>query len=377
MYHRPLHCRNQRQPGTTILYTLQDTFSRRILAPHTSDSTPATVPSLNHYAESIMTTPGQASGRRANAGLEVPPEQPQLDVDVRHLATHEEFVACVELQHKIWGAGFSERVPAAILKVSQRIGGVTAGAFDENGDIVGFVFGMTGVENGELVHWSDMLAVRADLRDHGIGRILKEFQLRTLLERGVKRIYWTFDPLVARNAHLNFNRLNVDVAEYVINMYGSETDSVLHRGLGSDRFIVVRPVAVAKGAAKGELVSKERDRAQAVAQVGEGSRVLNAVDGAGMPAMLAPKSVPDEPVYRIAIPLDIERVQEADISLATRWRESTRRAILWGLEHGYRVHGFYRDDDAASGFYVLTTAPRAQRAPSPSAIRFPFSNDAA
>ena len=132
-----------------------------------------------------MTTPGHASGRRADTGLDTSAARPQatehIDIDVRHLATHEEFVACVELQHKIWGAGFSERVPAAILKVSQRIGGVTAGAFDESGDIVGFVFGMTGVENGELVHWSDMLAVRADLRDHGIGRILKEFQLRTLL----------------------------------------------------------------------------------------------------------------------------------------------------------------------------------------------------
>jgi predicted GNAT superfamily acetyltransferase len=294
-------------------------------------------------------------------------------VDVRHLATHEEFVACVDLQHRIWGAGFSERVPAAILKVSQRIGGVTAGAFDENGDIVGFVFGMTGVENGELVHWSDMLAVRADLRDHGIGRLLKEFQLRTLLERGVARIYWTFDPLVARNAHLNFNRLNVDVAEYVINMYGSETDSALHRGLGSDRFIVVRPVAMSTG----DIVPLEHDRAHATTAVGEGSRILNEADGAGVPAIPTALRVPDEPVYRIAIPLDIEKVQAADLGLAARWRESTRRTILWALEHGYRIHGFYRDDDAGCGFYVLTTAPRAERAASPSAIRFPYSNDAA
>ncbi|HET7553377.1 MAG TPA: GNAT family N-acetyltransferase [Gemmatimonadaceae bacterium] len=320
-----------------------------------------------------MSSPGHASGRRANAGLEAPPEHPTIDVDVRHLATHDEFVACVDLQHRIWGAGFSERVPAAILKVSQRIGGVTAGAFDENGDIVGFVFGMTGVENGELVHWSDMLAVRADLRDHGIGRILKEFQLRTLLERGVARIYWTFDPLVARNAHLNFNRLNVDVAEYVIDMYGSETDSVLHRGLGSDRFIVVRPVATATG----EILPVEPDRAHAVAEVGEGSRILNEPDGAGVPALLTLPKLPDEPVYRIAIPLDIEKVQAADLSLAARWRESTRRTILWGFEHGYRIHGFYRDDDAGCGFYVLTTAPRARRASSPSAIRFPYGNDAA
>lgn len=320
-----------------------------------------------------MTNPGHASGHRPDHGHDEPVARPYADVEVRHLATHDEFVACVALQHKIWGANFSERVPAAILKVSQRIGGVTAGAFDKNGDIVGFVFGMTGIENGELVHWSDMLAVRADLRDHGIGRILKEFQLRALLERGVARIYWTFDPLVARNAHLNFNRLNVQVAEYVIDMYGSETDSVLHRGLGSDRFIVVRPVA----ATNGSVVPVDRDRAHAVAAVGEGTRVLNAVDAAGVPELPRLPKSPDEPVYRIAIPLDIEQVQNADISLASRWRETTRRAILWGLDNSYRVIGFYRDIESDNGFYVISTAPRGTSPSSSSTIRFPYGGDAA
>lgn len=320
-----------------------------------------------------MTTPGHASGRRANTGLDVPPKQPRIDVDVRHLASRREFAACVDLQHEIWGAGFSERVPAAILEVSQRLGGVTAGAFDENGAIVGFVFGMTGVENGELVHWSDMLAVRAGLRDQGIGRILKEFQLRTLLERGVARIYWTFDPLVARNAHLNFNRLNVDVAEYVMDMYGSKTDSALHRGVGSDRFIVVRPVA----ASKGGVVPLERHRAEAVAAVGDGTTVLNEPDRAGVPSIPSPREGHGESAYRIAIPLDIERVQEADVTLATRWRESTRRSFQWGLQHGHHVLGFYRDAAAGYGFYVISILPRVSVARARPSGDGPYGGDAA
>ena len=81
-------------------------------------------------------------------------------VNIRPFSTLEDYAACVELQEETWGAGFSERVPIAILKVAQRIGGVTAGAFDDTGRMVGFVFGMTGLERGEIVHWSDMLAVR-------------------------------------------------------------------------------------------------------------------------------------------------------------------------------------------------------------------------
>lgn len=53
MYNPPPARRNQHQPNITTLYTLPDTLSGLILAPHTPDSPPATVPSSNHYAESI------------------------------------------------------------------------------------------------------------------------------------------------------------------------------------------------------------------------------------------------------------------------------------------------------------------------------------
>ena len=47
----------------------------------------------------------------------------------------------------------------------------------------------------------------------------------------------TYDPLVARNAHLNINVFGARIAEYVEDMYG-ETESPLHQGIGTDRFIV-------------------------------------------------------------------------------------------------------------------------------------------
>ena len=45
-------------------------------------------------------------------------------IEIRTLATHAELQACVELQRSTWGESFSDVVPASILKVSQRIGGV-------------------------------------------------------------------------------------------------------------------------------------------------------------------------------------------------------------------------------------------------------------
>jgi hypothetical protein len=77
---------------------------------------------------------------------------------IRDLVTREEFRACVELQELTWGSAFSERVPSAILGIAARMGGVVAGSVLPDGSLAGFVFGLTGLEDGVPTHWSDMLA---------------------------------------------------------------------------------------------------------------------------------------------------------------------------------------------------------------------------
>ena len=53
---------------------------------------------------------------------------------------------------------------------------------------------------------------------------------------GIDLIEWTYDPLQALNAHLNFAKLGVVVEEYEENIYG-ESSSPLHRGTPTDRFV--------------------------------------------------------------------------------------------------------------------------------------------
>jgi predicted GNAT superfamily acetyltransferase len=260
-------------------------------------------------------------------------------VEIRPFSTLEDYAACVELQEETWGAGFSERVPIAILKVAQRIGGVAAGAFDETGRMVGFVFGMTGLERGEIVHWSDMLAVRPELHNLGLGRRLKEYQRDVCRAIGVRRIYWTFDPLVARNAHFNLNRLGAYAAEYHENMYGENTSSVLHRGVGTDRFVVAWPITEA---APSYLLGERS------AEVGAGTPVLtDQKEGA--------YSLSDR-VVRVEVPSDIAAVQERDVAEATAWRLRTRTAFQAAEKAGYRVAGFYRDPSGRC-FYTLVHTP--------------------
>jgi predicted GNAT superfamily acetyltransferase len=275
--------------------------------------------------------------------------EPRGTLDIRPLRSHADYEACLALQRDTWGATFSEVVPTAILKVSQRIGGVTAGAFDADGRMLGFVFGMTGIERGRLVHWSDMLAVRPEARNLGLGRRLKEYQRDTLLPLGIEIIYWTFDPLVARNAHLNLNRLGAYVVEYVPDMYGPQTDSVLHRGLGTDRFVVAWPI--------GERAMADAPRPA----VGAGESALAAPllnPKAPVIARDFPAELFHAPLLRIEIPADIARVQEQSLEAAAAWRADTRSSFLAALSRGFRVAGIIRDEDADRSFYLLaTTSP--------------------
>jgi predicted GNAT superfamily acetyltransferase len=268
---------------------------------------------------------------------------PPHGIEIRHVRTHEEFVACVELQAATWGAGFREAVPATILKIAQRLGGVTAGAFAVDGALLGFVFGMTGIERGEVVHWSDMLAVRADLQNHGLGRRLKAFQRDAVRAVGATRMYWTYDPLVARNAHFNLNRLGARVSEYVPDMYGTETGSTLHSGFGTDRFIVVWTLA------DGEAIPPSL-----TADDGVGAPILNAGSSHhGAAEHPPPLDGVLPPRVRVEIPLDILGVQAASVDRAAQWRASSRRALQWAFAHGYSVERFVPDGSAPRGFYLL------------------------
>jgi chorismate synthase len=288
-----------------------------------------------------------AEGDAAPAGRAVDDRQ----VEIRHVRTNAELAQCVELQRTIWGSDFREAVPAAILKISQRLGGVTAGAFAADGTLLGFVFGMTGVEQGTIVHWSDMLAVDARAANHGIGRRLKEFQRESARAIGATRMYWSYDPLVARNAHLNLNRLGARVSEYVPDMYGAQTGSALHSGVGTDRFVVVWPIA--PGADR---------QAPAPSLAGwRESLVLNAAGSSAeqddmWPDLAAYEAAPP-PLARVAIPADIFAVQQKDVEQAGRWRRSTRRAFQWALAHGYDVERFERDPAGDRGFYILARHP--------------------
>lgn len=284
------------------------------------------------------------------------------DATIRPFASRGDYDACVRLQREVWGADFADVVPATILMVSQRVGGVAAGAFDADGRLLGFVFGISGVRGGEPVHWSDMLAVRPEARGAGLGKRLKHFQRGQLLERGVRRMLWTYDPLVARNANLNLNGLGAAPVEYVVDMYG-DTRSALHAGLETDRFVVEWRLDAPRSAAGDGTPGGERGAA-GPRGVGEAVPIVGP-DPVGSDAGDPPPAA----AVRVAVPADVEAVKAADPARARAWRRAQRRAFTWYLANGYRVAGFEHQPAPADSYYLVTQAAGARRPARPGAGR--------
>lgn len=256
----------------------------------------------------------------------------------RRVETLEEYLECVVIQEETWGVNFRERVPTAILMVGQRLSGVCAAAFAPSGRILGFVFGITGPYRGELAHWSDLLAVRAEARGTHVGERLKRYQRELCRAAGINTIYWTFDPLVARNAHLNLRRLRASASEYVVNMYGSNTGSPLHGTLDTDRWI-----------AAWDLTSPDPHADTDLPQADGVFVVRPAPDG----LMPDREELRAAPVVRVAVPVDYEALSHPQ---RVAWRQATRQAFLHYLDLGYRVTTFQRARLDQPPFYELANS---------------------
>ena len=157
------------------------------------------------------------------------------EVVIRKCHDLDEMRACVALQKEVWRFTDAELVPLRMFVVAEKIGGQVISAFD-GGRIVAFALSIPGARTGHCYLHSQMLAVRDEYRNGGLGRRIKLFQREDALTRGFELIEWTFDPLEIKNAYLNVERLGAIARRYNVNQYGI-TSSPLQGGLPSDRLV--------------------------------------------------------------------------------------------------------------------------------------------
>ena len=256
-------------------------------------------------------------------------------ITYRDLHTLDDFAHIVELEREIWGPGYDEVVPVPVLAATCHRGSILIGAF-KGERMVGFVYSMPGFKNGRPTHWSHMLGVLDQFRSDGVGMQLKVLQRDRALAMGLDLIEWTYDPMQAMNAHLNFAKLGVVVHEYGENVYGI-SGSPLHGGNPTDRFI-------AEWWIRGEPVVHDPAGAQSVNEL---------TPSGEWAACSGIKLDLDASRLLVEIPMGFTKMLTRAPDLAVEWRMATRRIFTTYFGRGYTAVAFFLNRDARSGKYLL------------------------
>jgi predicted GNAT superfamily acetyltransferase len=227
-----------------------------------------------------------------------------------------------------WGE--HQLLPRELIRALQHSGNVPYGAFVA-GELRGYVLGFLARDSGGPHVHSHMLAVRPGGRSKGVGYALKLAQRAQALDAGVSIVRWTYDPLLARNAHFNLEKLGAYADGFEREFYG-QMDDQLNRGDRSDRFTV-----------RWDL-HPEVSRADELSPTGDVSltpvlrrseEVLPRPERVGDPAE-------DGAGVSIAIPEDYPTLREEDPELSRSWRDATADAFEACLRAGMEAVGFER-----------------------------------
>jgi predicted GNAT superfamily acetyltransferase len=273
---------------------------------------------------------------------------------IRLLRTLDECREVAALERAVWEFTDAEDVvPPSLLIVSIKRGGMLLGAFDGAGRLRGFVYSMPAVKGRQLTHWSHMLGVTPDARGTGLGVRLKLAQREHAMRAGIDLIEWTFDPLQALNAHVNFARLGVIVEEYEEDMYGPST-SPLHAGTPTDRFVAEWRLSAPH---------VERRISMPGAPLVRDSSVMSAISvnhAQEKGEWLEPSPPRLDAAGRrlvVEIPTDFTAMQRRQPGLALEWRLVTRSIFHTYFGRGYRIVDFLLAREARRGQYLLALKP--------------------
>jgi predicted GNAT superfamily acetyltransferase len=244
-------------------------------------------------------------------------KEQQPEIVVRDCTTMAEYDRCIELQREAFALPDLEISPRRHLIVTRRAGGWTLGAF-AGSEMVGFVHHLIAVRGrDEVIGYSHMMAVAKSYQNRGVGALLKWAQRAKALSEGRKFIKWTWDPMQARNAHFNLNRLGVTVRSYSVNFYGTDYSPL--------------PPSVVD-----EDIHLDSDRLFADWQL-DSKRVADLAEGR------APEPAPS-PSATIEIPPDWSALIIRDAARARREQLRVRAEFEEAFAAGLICAGFERDD---------------------------------
>jgi predicted GNAT superfamily acetyltransferase len=249
----------------------------------------------------------------------------------------------VFFQEEIWGRDAVTPLPQLIAAAHH--GGILIGAFDER-ELIGFSYGFSGYKNGENYLISHMTGVRRKYQNYGIGLQLKLKQRDWAVDYGYQKIVWTFDPLEARNAYFNFNKLGAYAKTYYPSYYGEMSDK-LNKGLPTDRLLAEWDICSNRVQNALTGVFQNDIAAQNYQPLLVWSDVKN------VPYPLEEEPIKNEKGYLIPVPVNFQSLKLEDYEAAKAWRYKLRNAVSNAISEGFAVTGILKNNKTNVHFYVI------------------------
>ena len=251
----------------------------------------------------------------------------------------------VELQDQVWQMGDKNLVPENLLAIVEEVGGDVLSAGKPGSAPDGFVLTVPTANPERL--FLHMVGVNPESQSRGLGEKLMLLEGTLARDRGIKRIDWTYDPLMGANANLYLAHLGTVPHKYTINKYGILVNS-------TDPNIEPRYKKV------------ETDRFTVRWDIGNDGLWQKIMSGENFTADLSGESewngegaVPDR--FRVSLPRDFASMtREGMIDTRNYLRQIALRAMSYedisnrgSVEGTHEVTGFGSDPDSNANYYVF------------------------
>jgi predicted GNAT superfamily acetyltransferase len=253
-----------------------------------------------------------------------------------------DYVSCLEIQREVWSYEDIDIVPVAMLLAADHYGGISLGAYNSLGEMVGFTCSILGSEKSGLVHHSHMLGVRNAYRNFDVGFKLKMAQRKEVLKRKIPIITWTFDPMQPLNAYFNLGKLSCWGKTYHENFYG-ETTSDLDRGLPTDRIVAHWYLDNKEVQQRLESGPPRRDLRKELKKY----PIINKLEEIG-PGMTTSSTVkPNFTAKQVLfeIPYNLPDLKSKNLGVALEWQGKMRQVFRAYFKKGYSVTDFWLAED--------------------------------
>jgi predicted GNAT superfamily acetyltransferase len=276
----------------------------------------------------------------------------EIKVTIAPFRNLADYKACEDIQREVWHFQDIDIVPVPLLLTATRTGGVLLGAYNNLGDLVGFVFSILGSLAKEPIHHSYMLAVRVAYRNFDVGFKLKLAQRKEVLKRKIRLMTSSFDPMQPLNAYFALGKMGQYADTYVEN-YSGETTSILDRGLPTDRLLTFWNLENAATVRRLETGPPRRDIRKELKH----ALVINQL------VEIAPGMMNSSPIklncnadqFLFEVPYNLPEIKNRDLGVALEWQGKMRQVFRHYFKKDYRVTDFWvgEQDGHLRAFYLL------------------------